>query len=127
MVAPSLQSQLTGYLAEEIDHLQRVQQLSLYPATNNEDSAMLAFKIIMDVSVSQLAYLLRVFVETNVIKNKKVTDLFRFLSRFVITKRTEHISYDSLRGKYYNVETGTRSSVRIILTEMIRHIDQQEK
>lgn len=77
------------------------------------------------MSVAQAAYLVKVFIETKLILNHNITELLKFLSRFLITKRSESISYDSLRSKYYNVELTTRESVRSILLKMITIIDKQ--
>lgn len=76
--------------------------------------------------VSQLAYLLRVFVETKIIHNKNVSEVIRFNSRFFLTKRLESISYESFRVRYYNTEDTTKRSVRNIHLQMVDHINKNE-
>jgi hypothetical protein len=50
-----------------------------------------------------------------------------FKVKFSITKRAETISYGSLRAKFYNVESGTRESVKNMLLTMVRHIEKGQR
>jgi hypothetical protein len=122
--ASPLKDQLNEYIMVEIDYLERLQHLSGNPPGRSLDSFLQQFKLKIEISVAQLAYLIRIFTETKIIQNKNLTELLRFLARFVTTKRSETISYDSLRVKFYNVETGTKASVRNLLTSMIQYIDK---
>ena len=125
--AASLKEQLTGYVEEEISYLERLQQLATAPFSKVSENPSPAFRLKLEISVAQLAYLIRVFLETNIIQNKNVTELLRFLVTFTVTKRSEGISYDSFRTKYYNVEKGTRDSVRVALQNMIYFIEKHQK
>ena len=75
------------------------------------------------MSVSQFALLTRSFVESGVIQNKNIAELIRFLARFVKTKRSGTISPESLRIKYYDVETSTRDAVKNLLHTAIGYIN----
>ncbi|HPM32861.1 MAG TPA: hypothetical protein PLJ60_21185 [Chryseolinea sp.] len=118
----SLKEQLAEWLAEEIFYLEKMHKLN----EKNAAGIVLAedFKLKTEMSVSQLAYLLRVFIETKVINNKNVSDLIRFFSRFFQTKRLESISYESFRVRYYNTEDGTKRSVRNMLLLMVDYINK---
>jgi len=122
--APSLKDQLTCYISEEIDYLERVQHLSSNPHERSQDSFLDTFKLKLELSVAQLAYLIKVFIEVKLIQNKSLTELLRFLVKFVVTKRAESISYDSLRAKHYNVERSTKESVKSMLLAMVRYIEK---
>lgn len=122
--AAPLKDQLNEYIMVEIDYLERLQHLSGNPPGRIVDSFLQLFKLKIEISVAQLAYLIRVFVDTKIIQNKNLTEVLRFLARFVTTKRSETISYDSLRVKFYNVEIGTKASVRNMLASMIEYIDK---
>lgn len=122
--APSLKDQLTSYISEEIDYLERVQQLSNNPNVRSQDSFLDTFKLKLELSVAQLAYLIKVFIEVKIIQNKSLTELLRFLAKFVVTKRAESISFDSLRAKHYNVERSTKESVKSMLLVMVRYIEK---
>jgi hypothetical protein len=122
--APSLKEQLNAYLTEEIEYMERLQQLSAPGSHRPDDNLFSGFKLKFEASVSQLAYLLKVFVETKVILNNNLTQVLQFIVRFAITKKSESISYSSLRSKFYNVENGTKESVRQMLSLMIQYIDR---
>lgn len=120
----ALKDQLNIYITEEIDYQERLQQLSNSTSDRSPDSFLPGFKIKFEASVSQLAYLLRVFMETKFILNNNLSQMLHFLVKYVITKRSETISYGSFRSKFYSVETGTKESVRSMLVTMIQYIDR---
>lgn len=120
----SLKSQLGNYISEELDYHERLQQLSNRSSASSGDSFLEGFKLKFEASVSQLAYLLRVLVGTKIILNTNITQVLQFLVRFVITKKSEALSYASFRTKFYNVESGTKQSVRNMLLSMIHYIDK---
>jgi hypothetical protein len=120
----ALKDQLNIYITEEIDYQERLQQLSNSAPDRSPDSFLPGFKLKFEASVSQLAYLLRIFMETKIILNNNLSQVLHFLVRFVITKRSETISYGSFRSKFYSVETGTKESVRSMLVTMIQYIDK---
>jgi hypothetical protein len=121
--ALSLKSQLMEYLAVELEHHERLQQITRSPQPP-DGNFMSGFKLKFDASVAQLAYLLKLLLETKIITNTNCTQLFQFVVRFVQTKKSEAVSFGSLRAKFYDVETGTRASVRHMLTTLISHIDR---
>jgi hypothetical protein len=121
--APSLREQLSHYITEEIDYQEKLNQLSGNTQSPPPDSIQ-GFQLKFDASVSQLAYLVRIFLETKLIVNNNLSQVFHFLVRFIITRRTETISYASFRTKFYTVEDSTKISVRHLLQNMIQHIDK---
>lgn len=120
----SLKEQLSEWLLEEIFYLEKMHKL------NEKNASGMAltddFKLKTEMSVSQIAYMLRVFIEIKLIHNKNVSEVIRFFSRFFQTKRLENISYESFRVRYYNTEDSTRRSVRNILLMMVDHINKNE-
>ena len=119
-----LKDQLNIYIAEEIDYQERLQQLSNNSCDRSPDSFLPGFKLKFEASVSQLAYLLRIFMETKFIINNNLSQVLHFLVKYVITKRSETISYGSFRSKFYSTEAGTKESVRNMLVTMIQYIDK---
>lgn len=122
--APSISSQLNSYILEETDHLERLQQLSNIPTSRSLETLFRSFKIQFEMSVAQIAYLVKIFTETRIIITTNTTGLLRFLSKFLVSKRTESFTYDSFRTKFYNVESSTKQSVKVILLKMVEHIDK---
>lgn len=120
----SLKSQLMDYISVELEYHERLQQLSGRPSGPSSDDSLSGFKLKFEASVSQLAYLLKVLIETRMIVNNNLTHVINFVVRFVMTKKSENISYGSLRSKFYNPEMGTKESVRSMLLSMIHYIDK---
>ncbi len=121
--SPSLKEQLSEWILEEIQFLERKQQLSSVFSAPAEEHLKKDFKLVFDMSVSQFAYFIKTLTETGVIQNKNVSELIRFLSKFVKTKRSENISYESFRIKYYNAEDNTKGAVRNLLHTAIGYIN----
>ena len=111
--------QIADWISQEIMYLKNKQQLTTVSA---EDVLTSEFKVTFDLSVSHLAYLIRSFVESGVIQNKNLSELIRFLTKYVKTKRSESISYESFRIKYYTVEAGTKDAVKKTLQSIIASI-----
>ena len=78
------------------------------------------FKIETELSVSQIACLIRLFVECEVVKTKNIRELINFLAVNTHSKKRENISAESLRLKYYNIEEGTREEVHKILFRLLK-------
>lgn len=110
--ARPLTDQLSDWLLQEINYLERKVELALKGSLSEEPTIRKEFKLEFDMSVSQFAYFIRTFIETGVIQNKNISELIRFLARFVKTKRSENISNESFRMKYYNVEGSTKDAVK---------------
>lgn len=107
-----IRTQLSEWISEEVEFLERKRFLATNAQIAENDFAKKDFKLEFDMSVSQFAFFIKAFIETGVIQNKNISELIRFLSKFVKTKRSENISYESFRIKYYNVEGGTKDAVK---------------
>jgi hypothetical protein len=115
--------QIADWITQEMQYLKHKQQLAPY-TVNAEDAIATDFKLNFDLSVSILAYLFRTFTETGVIQNKNTSELIRFLTKYVKTKRSETISYESFRIKYYSVESGTKDAVKKMLQSVLNFINK---
>lgn len=120
---PPLQKMIADWILEEIRFMEQTHGLSpLMPIQENEFTKK-DFKFEFDMSVAQFAFMIKTFIETGVIQNKNISELIRFLSRFVKTKRSGNISYESFRMKYYNVESSTKDSLKNLLHNAIGYIN----
>lgn len=81
-------------------------------------------KMELQLSVSQIACLARLFYEENVYPDASVTDLLLFISRHYRSKRQEHISPKSLSKEYYGVSQVTAAVVRDLLSRMVTRINK---
>lgn len=120
--ALDLTTQLKRYIGEELEHLRRIRELAPEPAASG--SVFSPLKIQVEMTVAQVACLIRLLIDSKIVVNKNVTELLRFVSGLLVSKKTDHISYDSLRAKYYNVEQSTKEAVKINLIKMLSLIDK---
>ncbi len=120
-----IKTQLTDWLLEEMSHLEKVRQLNLFtgnPARENKST----FKIIVDTSVSQLALLIRLLKEIQLIKNKNLTGVFEFFSSYFETKGSADLSPGSFRSKFYKTDENTKSFIKETLIKLLNQV-QKEK
>jgi hypothetical protein len=120
---PPICERLSGWILEEIQYLEKRRQLLRAPSSKDEPFIRDDFKLEVDISVSQLACLIKVFIEAGIIQNKNISELIRFLSKFVKTKKSESFSNESFRIKYYNVESNTKRAVRNLFHTVISYIN----
>jgi hypothetical protein len=76
-------------------------------------------KIQLSISVPMLALLLKMFIKSGIIVNENKADVFRIIAEHFTTRKSERISYDSLRGKYTNTPPAAYHQLRSILTKML--------
>lgn len=108
---PSIKEQVINWIEEEIEYLSKKIKLEANQFTsvsNNEDK----IKFLTGLSVAQLSYFFALLIETGIIKHKNQADIFRFISENFKTINTEKISADSIKSKYYNIETSTKNAIR---------------
>lgn len=117
-----LKENLLEWIDEEMGFLEKRKQLTLNLPVNKYEGLPLDFKINTNLSVSQLAYLIKLFMESGVMLNRNQREVLRFMSQFTRTKRAENVSAESLRTKFYNVEHNTKETVKDILIDMVNHI-----
>lgn len=120
---PSIKQSVSEWIIEEMNFIEAKFRLNPIANARSSEPALGDFKLTLDLSVAQLALLIKSFVETGVIQNKNISELIRFLSRFAVTKKSGSVSQESLRIKYYNVETGTKESIRNMLHTAIGYIN----
>jgi hypothetical protein len=120
-VYPPLKEQLVDWISEEIAYQERTFQLTqkLMPSGSLPGD----FKIQLDMSLSQLAYMLHIFIDVKVIQNRNLSDVLRFFSRSYQV-RQQNISYESFRVRYYNPEESVRKSVRSQLLQLLDYINK---
>jgi hypothetical protein len=121
--SPPINVQVADWISQEAQYLKNKQQLAPY-SVRAEDAVTSEFKLSFDLSVSILAYLFRAFTETGVIQNKNTSELIRFLTKYVKTKRSESISYESFRIKYYSAESGTKEGVKKMLQSLLNFVNK---
>lgn len=115
---PSIQDQVVNWINEEITYLESETkpQVAL-PIKELETESN--SKINLNLSVAQLALLIRVFTIDKIITNTNQMEVIRFFAGHFKTRKTETISYGSLYGKYFKPEPSTIREVRSLLHRMV--------
>jgi hypothetical protein len=122
-VLKSLKTQLSEWVIEEIIYLEKKQQLSFaFKVDKTTESSMRKdFKILTESSVPQIAYFVRILMETGLIKN-----VIRFFSKHFRTARVETISPDSFRSKFYNTEHTAKEAVKDDVQKLLNHMTKSK-
>ncbi len=114
-----LRDQLLTFIAEELSYLERSfgqkDKITTHTMPDN-------FRVRTELSVSQLACFVKTLVDTRIIVNPNVSELLRFFAQTIESKRAETISFDSLRAKYYNIESGTKEALRQTLQSLVKNL-----
>lgn len=112
--ATSLKDEVSRYLAAEMDYALHLQRSGLENRGDDES----AFRLKLNMSVSQTACLLKMMSDAGLIQNANAAALIRFVSNHCETKRAGRVSAGSFRTKFYNIEAATMASVREILERL---------
>lgn len=118
----SIKVQILDWIKEEISYLKKIARQN--PAVTKTEEKPGGNKITTQLSVSQIAYMLKVMHEMGLITAKSQWDMFRFLQENVSSKRSDTISAHSLNNKYYHVEYATKASVKNLLLKMLHYINK---
>ncbi|HYF70259.1 MAG TPA: hypothetical protein VD884_19100 [Ohtaekwangia sp.] len=119
----SLPELLKDWMDQETCYLE-TRKTNLITQSDGIELSSDKFKLQVDLSVAQLAYFIRVFVEVSIIQNPNVTVMLRYIARIFQTKRSKVMGYGSIYSKYYNAEDSVRKTVKEMLQKMISYIDK---
>ena len=120
----SAKDQLTEWVIEELAHLEKIYQLKLKFPEQTLEEINAQFKITTDLSVSQVAFFVRLLVDTGLILNKNHTEIISFFAKNISTKKAANISQESFRSKYYRVDESTREFIRQKVIEMLNQANK---
>lgn len=118
---PPLGDQILEWLERELFYLR--EKINIKSERKVSESG--DFSLLINLSVSQLACLVRGLIDAKIIMNNNISEVIRFLSQFVKTKRAEQISAESFRIKYYNIEESTRTTVDETLRKIIQTLRKE--
>jgi hypothetical protein len=115
---PEIKFQIYNWLEEEIEFLSRKKELTKKIEHQNENSGN-QNKIHLNLSVSQLAYGINLLMKSGLIKNNNLKEVLQAATKLFKTDMAETISFDSLRSKFYNVETSTTDAVKVKIENLL--------
>jgi hypothetical protein len=116
---PSLKDQLDCWMLEEV---------KFYEGRSKgvpEDVGPKGEPFKTNLTVAEVAYLIRLLVKFEVIKAKrKISRIFRFVSLYIATDNTDSISVQGLNNRYHKADTKTRATIKALLLRMVAFIDR---
>jgi hypothetical protein len=116
---PSLKGMLSGWLQEQIIlrdiEAKRDQELKTTCSFQKQS---------LELSVAQLACLIRLFTEENIFVSKNIKSIFQFFAAHYQTKRQAVISAGSLSKEFYSIDQHTAARVKDMLQKMVTRINR---
>lgn len=114
----SLKQQITAWLEEEINYLNKKIVLA-GPQQPNLFTLAEKTKIQTGLSVAQLAYFHKLQSEVGIITHKNQRDIFRHIAESYQTSKVQEISPDSIGSKYYNIDSKTQEVLKELVIQML--------
>lgn len=121
----SIKTQINNWIIEEIGYLEKSLQMAKASTTSPLNQMSPDFKLHTELSVAQFGYFIRLLFETGVFRNQNQRDVLKFFSSYTKTRQVEFISPESLRTKFYNIEEGTRETVKEVVIKMLNEINKK--
>jgi len=120
----SIKEQVLYWIEEEIIFIES-QNKSIDPLPEKKESGQkIESKIIVALSVAQLAFFIRILNLGKIITNNNQSDMIKTFASNFKTYKTEEISYGSLYGKYFKPESSTIRDVKDVLLRLINLINK---
>lgn len=119
---PSIKHQLISWVEEEITYLSKKLQLISAPQSLNLFSDHEKVKLQSGLSVAQLAFFFKLQAEVGIISHKIQRDIFRHIAENYQTSKVSEISVESLKNKYYQVDTVTIEAIKDKTIEILNQI-----
>lgn len=115
---PEIKVQITGWIEEEIEFINRKRELEYYTVGKVKETET-KNKILLGLSVAQLSYFLNILMQVGIIKHNNQREVFKVISENFRTNVTDNISIDSLSSKFYNVETSTKNTIKEKIIDLL--------
>jgi hypothetical protein len=122
---PSIKHQLISWVEEEITYLSKKLQLTSTPKSLNLFSDEVKVKLQSGLTVAQLAFFFKLQADVGIISHKIQRDIFRHIAENYQTSKVSEISVESLKNKYYQVDTATIEAIKDKTIEILNQIKNQ--
>ncbi|WMN06891.1 hypothetical protein QYS48_34130 [Marivirga arenosa] len=125
---PSLKESLSVWIEEEIFYFKERKQLSIqYPQPEAAwNKAHKNKKLYTTLSVSQLAYFMRLLYNANVISLESKSKLIELISDHFSTTSQRNISAKSLKNKIYSPEITTIENIQELMESLIERAEKDK-
>lgn len=118
----SLKNLFSDWLEEEIHYAEKKRQLTLMiPPGDMKIENEKDFKVKTILSVSQLAYSIRLLKDTGIITNENKSELIRFFSKNFSSAHANSISSGNFKKDYFDYEKSAVTHVQGVLNKLLSH------
>ncbi len=93
---------------------------------SNHTSKGQSEKVVTTLTVAQIAYLIKLLFDTNVISASNKSEVLTRLTNCMVTKNAREISPKSLKAKFYSADPGTKISTKRLLEKLLDSIEVYE-
>jgi len=120
--------QVENWFSQEIFYLEKQSHFS-FDSQKTETSNRITKnketqKIVTNLSVDQMALILRAADDLRIITARSLSSVFKNIAPHLSTPNQENISYDSMRSKSYSAESRDKEIVIGTLQQMIKRINE---
>lgn len=123
----SIKLQLNDYINQQIRYIKKKEKLHRPQYSGKFGRIMHPFYFRVSLTVAQLVFLFRLFVESGVIITKNSKDLNEFIVNHIGTLRKDGISPGSIRSKYTPPDKSTVDRVSTVLISMLNLLNAKYK
>lgn len=123
----SLKTIFSDWLDVEIHFIEKKRQATLMiPPGGQRLENLSDFKVKTVLSVSQLAYSIRLLKDAGIITNDNKAELIRFFSKYFSSAHNENISQESFRSKFFSYERSAVTHIQGVLSKLMAHTKKDE-
>ncbi|RYJ44301.1 hypothetical protein [Flavobacterium beibuense] len=122
----TLKAILSNWFEQEIAYLEKTMHLAPNPIKelkkNNLGQTKVTDKLTVNLSVDQIALILRAADESKLLHARSMSDVFKKIVPHLSTANKSELSYDSVRSKSYNAEERDKAIAIEVLEKLIRKL-----
>ncbi len=116
---PGIPVQIKTWINEELAFLERKQQHVINHSPILSGPLPAKAKIHTTLGVSQLSLGLKLLIDGGIITNSNYTELIKIVAQNFKTDRADHISEESLRNKYYNIDQTAAVKMKEVVINLL--------
>ncbi len=118
----SLTYQIEDWVHSEIGFIESQRRLNEKESSVPVVGKTVESKLKLNLSVSEIAALLKSFNDAELTKGNNITQLLKWASKNMSSKNQENISFESLRSKYYDIPFSTKERIIVAFRKVLKAV-----
>lgn len=120
----TLKADFQGFFVEKVNYLEELLVLRRVAIKDKYESGQ-AFRLLVRLSVPQLALFFRVLMESGLLAKQDIREVFNFVAQHFYTDKTSFISSQNMLIKSSNVEFSSAVKIYDMLKTMMQWLDEK--